>query len=214
MSETVQTIFDSILVGKKAETLSAIQAALDAGIPLDQIINDGMIAAMGEVGRRFEARDYFIPEMLVAARAMQAGMNAVKPYLAGSNIKSAGKVVVGTVNGDLHDIGKNLVSVMLEGAGFTIIDLGTDVSPDKFIQAINEHQPDILAMSALLTTTMLNLGVVIEALRQAGVRDQVRVLVGGAPVTEGFARQIGADGYAPDASRAVNVAKTLLAGSH
>ncbi len=213
MNETLQNIFDSILSGKKAETLSYIQAALDAGIPLDQIINDGMIAAMGEVGRRFEMRDYFIPEMLVAARAMQAGMNAVKPYLADSNIKSSGKVVVGTVNGDLHDIGKNLVSVMLEGAGFTIVDLGTDVSPDKFIQAINEHQPDILALSALLTTTMLNLGVVIENLKQAGVRERVKVLVGGAPVTETFAAHIGADGYAPDASRAVNVAKALVEGN-
>lgn len=211
MDEPIQRIFDSIVSGKRADTLTGIQAALDAKIPVDRIINDGMIAAMGEVGRRFETREFFIPEMLVAARAMQAGMNAVKPYLADSNIKAAGKVVVGTVNGDLHDIGKNLVSVMLEGAGFTIVDLGTDVSPDKFVQAVGEHNPDIVALSALLTTTMLNLGAVIDALKQAGVRDKVKVLVGGAPVTETFAREIGADGYAPDASRAVNVAKSLIA---
>ncbi len=211
MDEPIQRIFDSIVSGKRADTLTGIQAALHAKIPVDRIINEGMIAAMGEVGRRFETREFFIPEMLVAARAMQAGMNAVKPYLADSNIKAAGKVVVGTVNGDLHDIGKNLVSVMLEGAGFTIIDLGTDVSPDKFVQAVGEHNPDIVALSALLTTTMLNLGAVIDALKQAGVRDKVKVLVGGAPVTETFAREIGADGYAPDASRAVNVAKSLIA---
>ncbi len=210
MNENLQRIFNGIVNGRRPDVLDGIQAALDAKIPVDQIINEAMIAAMAEVGARFETREFFIPEMLVAARSMQAGMNAVKPYLAGSNIQAAGTVIFGTVNGDLHDIGKNLVSVMLEGAGFKIIDLGTDVSPDKFVQAVNEHQPDIVALSALLTTTMMNLGVVINALKQAGVRDKVKVLVGGAPVTETFAREIGADGYAPDASRAVNVAKSLV----
>jgi len=210
MSEFIQKIFDNIVKGNRAGVLESIQAALDAEIPVDEIINNGMIAAMSEVGRRFEAGDFYIPEMLVAARAMQAGMNTVKPYIGDSNIQAAGKIVFGTVSGDLHDIGKNLVSVMLEGAGFTIVDLGTDVSAPQFVQAVAEHKPDILALSALLTTTMLNLKAVIEALAESGLRDSVKVLVGGAPVTEAFARQIGADGYAPDASRAVSVAKSLV----
>jgi 5-methyltetrahydrofolate--homocysteine methyltransferase len=196
--------------GKRPDVLEAIQAALDAKIPVDVIINEGMIAAMGEVGRRFESGEFYIPEMLVAARAMQAGMNAVKPYLGEAGIQQVGTVVIGTVSGDLHDIGKNLVSVMLEGAGFKIVDLGTDVPAARFVQAVSEYRPDILAMSALLTTTMLNLQGVVTALEQAGVRQTVKVLVGGAPVTDGFARQIGADGYAPDASRAVSVAKSLV----
>ena len=211
MNKMLQPIFDGIIAGKKQVVTDSIEAALNANIPVDTIINEAMIAAMSEVGKRFEAGEYFIPEMLVAARAMQAGMNLLKPYLAQSNIKAAGKVIFGTVNGDLHDIGKNLVSVMLEGAGFTIIDLGTDVSPETFVTAIHEHKPDILALSALLTTTMPNIRLVIDALQQAGLRDSVKVLVGGAPVTESYAYQIGADAYAPDASRAVNVAKSLVA---
>ncbi|MCC7450657.1 MAG: corrinoid protein [Anaerolineae bacterium] len=210
MNDTLQHIFDGIVSGKRADVLDGIQTGLAANIPVDQMINNAMIPAMGEVGKRFEKGDYFIPEMLASARAMQLGMNTVKPYLATVNIKAAGTVVFGTVNGDLHDIGKNLVSVMLEGAGFTVIDLGTDISPDRFVQAVEEHQPDILALSALLTTTMTNLRVVIDALKQAGLRDKVKVLVGGAPVTADFAQEIGADGYAPDASRAVNAAKTLV----
>ena len=210
MSEHIQTIFDSIVKGNRIATLDAIQAALDAGAPVNQIINEGMIAAMGEVGQRFEAGQFYIPEMLVAARAMQAGMNAVKPYLTEDEVQVAGKVVLGTVSGDLHDIGKNLVSVMLEGAGFQIVDLGTDVPAARFVEAVREHQPDILAMSALLTTTMTNLKTVIDALQAAGVREGVKVLVGGAPITEAYAQQVGADGYAPDASRAVGVAKELV----
>jgi 5-methyltetrahydrofolate--homocysteine methyltransferase len=210
MNEYLQAIYDGIITGNKPGVLQGIKAAIDAGIPVSEIINDGMIAAMGDVGRRFESGDFFIPEMLVAARAMQAGMNDVKPYITETDIETSGKVVIGTVNGDLHDIGKNLVSVMLEGAGFEIIDLGLDVSPDEFVKAVGEHHPDILAMSALLTTTMSNLKVVIDALKEAGVRDQVKVLVGGAPVTASYAEQVGADAYAPDASRAVSVAKSLI----
>jgi 5-methyltetrahydrofolate--homocysteine methyltransferase len=210
MDETIEQIFNGIVKGKRPDVLDAIQAALDSKTPVDVIINQGMIAAMGEVGRRFEDGEFYIPEMLVAARAMQAGMNAVKPYIGEAGIQQVGTVVIGTVSGDLHDIGKNRVSVMLEGAGFKIIDLGTDVPAARFVQAVSEHKPDILAMSALLTTTMLNLQGVVTALEQAGLRHTVKVLVGGAPVTDSFARQIGADGYAPDASRAVSVAKSLV----
>jgi 5-methyltetrahydrofolate--homocysteine methyltransferase len=210
MNEHLQKIYDGIIGGKKPIVLENINAALEAGVPVNEIINDAMIAAMSEVGRRFESGDFYIPEMLVAARAMQAGMNEIKPYLTEADIETSGKVVIGTVNGDLHDIGKNLVSVMLEGAGFEIIDLGLDVSPDEFVKAVDAHHPDILAMSALLTTTMSNLKVVIDALKEAGMRDQVKVLVGGAPITASYAEQVGADAFAPDASRAVSVAKSLV----
>lgn len=211
MNDAIQKIFDNVVAGKRNDVIDGIRTALEAQIPVERLINEGMIPAMGEVGRRFEDGQFYIPEMLVAARAMQAGMNEVKPYLGQANIKQAGTVVLGTVAGDLHDIGKNLVSVMLEGAGFKIIDLGTDVSAATFVQAVQEHHPDILAMSALLTTTMLNLGHAIEALKEAGVRQEVKVLIGGAPVTDRFAAEIGADGFAPDASRAVAVAKSLVA---
>ncbi len=211
MDPIIQEIFDGIVAGERDVVVEKINAALDARFSIETIVNEGMIAAMGEVGRRFESGDFFVPEMLVSARAMQTGMNVLKPYLAESDIKSAGKIVIGTVKGDLHDIGKNLVSVMLEGAGFQMIDLGTDVSADKFVEAVQDGRPDILAMSALLTTTMPNMKVVIQSLEETGLRSQVKVLVGGAPVTESYARQIGADGYSPDASRAVSMAKKLVA---
>jgi 5-methyltetrahydrofolate--homocysteine methyltransferase len=187
-----------------------VEEALDSGIEPGVILNQGMIAAMAEVGKRFEEGEFFVPEMLIAARAMQSGLALLKPHLQQADLQSSGKVVIGTVKGDLHDIGKNLVAMMLEGAGFEIIDLGTDVSPDKFVAAAREHQADLVAMSALLTTTMPNMKVTIDALQAAGIRQQVKVLIGGAPVTENFVRQVGADGYAPDASRAVAVAKSLL----
>jgi 5-methyltetrahydrofolate--homocysteine methyltransferase len=169
-----------------------------------------MIPAMAEVGRRFECGDYFVPEMLIAARAMKAGSEVLKPHLQNAPIKAAGKVAIGTVKGDLHDIGKNLVGMMLEGAGFEIVDLGTDVPPEKFVAAVRTDGANLIGMSALLTTTMPNMKKVIEALEQAGVRSQVRVMVGGAPLTDEYARQIGADGFSPDASRAVSVAKSLM----
>lgn len=210
MNEHIERIFNGILTGKRPDVLEGIDAALQANVPVQQIINEGMIAAMAEVGNRFENGQFFVPEMLIAARAMQAGMDALKPHISEGDIKAAGTVVIGTVAGDLHDIGKNLVSVMLEGAGFTIVDLGTDVSHTQFVDAVREHQPDILAMSALLTTTMTNLKAVIDLLNESGSRQHVKVLVGGAPVTQAYAVQIGADGYAPDASRAVAAAKELV----
>jgi 5-methyltetrahydrofolate--homocysteine methyltransferase len=168
---------------------------------------------MAKVGQFFEEGEYFVPEMLISARAMQAGLTLLKPALKSEDVKSSGKVVIGTVKGDLHDIGKNLVAMMMEGAGFEIVDLGTDASPEKFISAVREHNPQIVAMSALLTTTMPSMVTTIQALQDAGVRSQVKVMVGGAPVTEQYAQQIGADGFAIDASRAVTVAKSLVAAA-
>jgi 5-methyltetrahydrofolate--homocysteine methyltransferase len=210
MDERLQKIYDSVLNGEMDETAGYVQAALDAHIDPGVILNDGMISAMQEVGRLFEEGEYFVPEMLIAARAMQDGLALLKPYLVQADVQSAGKVVIGTVKGDLHDIGKNLVAMMLEGAAFEIIDLGVDVSPDKFVEAVKTHQPRIVGLSALLTTTMPSMRTTIEALTAAGVRDQVKVIVGGAPVTEAFARDIGADGFAPDASRAVRLTRTLV----
>ena len=210
MESIIQSIQESVINGQKTEVESGVRQALDAKLPADEILNSGLIAAMKEVGARFEAGDFYVPEMLIAARAMQAGLAILKPLLISSGIQSSGKVVIGTVKGDLHDIGKNLVAMMLEGAGFEIVDLGTDVSPEKFIAAIKENGANLIGMSALLTTTMGNMKVVITALKEAGLRDQVKVIVGGAPITENFARDIGADGFAPDASRAVTLAKALL----
>jgi 5-methyltetrahydrofolate--homocysteine methyltransferase len=210
MELIVQQIYDSIVAGEAPVVVEKLEEALEAKIPLDKIVNEGMIAAMGEVGRLFERGEYFVPEMLVAARAMQRGMAYLKPYLATAGIQSIGKIVIGTVKGDLHDIGKNLVSVMLEGAGFAILDLGTDVPADRFVEVVKTEKPDILAMSALLTTTMPNFNGVLQALENSGVRQEVKVLIGGAPVTQAYAQQLGADGYAPDASRAVAAAKALV----
>ena len=207
---SIESIYQAVLEGDAEEAATQVQAGLDAGIAPSDILNKGCIAAMGEVGRLFEEGEMFVPEMLIAARAMQAGMTILKPHLAEGEITSAGKVIVGTVAGDLHDIGKNLVGMMMEGAGFEIVDLGTDVSAEKFVNALREHKADIIGMSALLTTTMPSMTATIEALTEAGLRDQVKVLVGGAPVTQAFADEIGADGFAPDASSATRVAKRLL----
>ena len=211
MNERLQELYDSVLNGDTPGARAGVQAALDDGIEPGAILNDSMIAAMREVGRLFEEGEYFVPEMLVAARAMQQGLAILRPYLASANVQSPGRVAIGTVKGDLHDIGKNLVGMMLEGAGFDIVDLGTDVPPERFVQAAVEGNANIIALSALLTTTMPNMKVTIEALKLAGVRDRVKVLVGGAPVTEEYARQIGADGFAPDAGGAALVARSLVA---
>jgi 5-methyltetrahydrofolate--homocysteine methyltransferase len=208
---SIEAIYQAVMEGDASEAATQVQSALDAGIAPSDILNKGCIAAMGEVGRLFEEGEMFVPEMLIAARAMQAGMNILKPHLAEGEIVSAGKVVLGTVAGDLHDIGKNLVGMMMEGAGFEIVDLGTDVSAVKFVEAVKEHNPDLIGMSALLTTTMPSMTATIEALTEAGLRDQVKVMIGGAPVTQAFANQIGADGFAPDASSATRKAKELLA---
>jgi 5-methyltetrahydrofolate--homocysteine methyltransferase len=208
---SLEAVYQAVLEGDAPGAASQVQAALEAGIPAGQILNKGCIAAMAEVGRLFEEGEMFVPEMLIAARAMQAGMNLLKPHLAEGEIVSAGKVVLGTVQGDLHDIGKNLVGMMMEGAGFEVVDLGTDVKPSAFVEAVREHQADIIGMSALLTTTMPAMVTTVEALEEAGLRDRVKVLVGGAPVTQAFADKIGADGFAPDASSATRKAKQLLA---
>ncbi len=211
MEPIIKEIYDAVLNGENKGIAAKVQSALDSGIDPTVILNEGMVAAMAEVGRLFEAGEYYVPEMLIAARAMQTGLSVLKPKLVQSNFKSTGKVIIGTVKGDLHDIGKNLVSMMLEGAAFEIVDLGTDVSPEKFVEAVNKQKPDLVAMSALLTTTMPNMKTTIEALKQAGLRDQVKVIIGGAPVTTKYAEDIGADGYAPDASKAVTLAKSLVA---
>lgn len=208
--DLVQTIYHEVVEGNQKGAREAVQAALDTGVTPDVILSQGLIAAMAEVGSLFEQGEYFVPEMLVSAKAMQEGLNLLRPYLVAQGIKPVGKVVIGTVKGDLHDIGKNLVSMMLEGAGFEVIDLGTDSGAEKFIAAIEQHQPQMIGMSAMLTTTMPQMRNVIAALEAASLRQKVKVMVGGAPVTADFARQIGADGYAPDASRAVSLAKSLL----
>jgi 5-methyltetrahydrofolate--homocysteine methyltransferase len=210
MDERLQKIYDSVLNGEMDEVVGYVQAALDAQLDPGVILNQGMIGAMQEVGRLFEEGEYFVPEMLIAARAMQDGLALLKPHLVQAEVQSAGKVVIGTVKGDLHDIGKNLVAMMLEGAAFEIVDLGVDVSPEKFVEAVKVHQPKIVGLSALLTTTMPSMRTTIDALAKAGVRDQVKVIIGGAPVTEAYARDIGADGFAPDASRAVKLTKSLV----
>jgi 5-methyltetrahydrofolate--homocysteine methyltransferase len=203
-------IYKAVLEGEAPAAKAGVEAALKAGLAAEKIMQEGLIAAMTEVGRLFEAGEYFVPEMLIAARAMQGALGLLKPYLAQSGVKAAGKVAIGTVKGDLHDIGKNLVAMMLEGAGFEIKDLGTDVTPDKFVAAVKSDGVNIIGLSALLTTTMPNMRATIEALKAAGVRETVKVIIGGAPVTEAYAQQIGADGYSPDASAAVRLAKSLI----
>jgi 5-methyltetrahydrofolate--homocysteine methyltransferase len=201
MDEQVNKIYNSILEGQHKQVVVDVQAALDAGVNPVLILNEGMIAAMAEVGRLFEVGEYYVPEMLISARAMQAGLGILKPLLKEADVKPAGKVIIGTVKGDLHDIGKNLVAMMLEGAGFEIKDMGTDVTPEKFVDEVKGGNVDIVALSALLTTTMPNMKATIDALKAAGVRETVKVIIGGAPVTDSYAQQIGADGYSPDASR-------------
>jgi 5-methyltetrahydrofolate--homocysteine methyltransferase len=211
MEPVFKEIYDSIIDGSQEVTKKKVQQALDEGFEPGRILNDAMVSAMAEVGRLFEEGEYYVPEMLIAARAMQNGLAILKPRLVQQNVASAGKVVAGTVKGDLHDIGKNLVCMMLEGAAFEIIDLGSDVTPEKFIEAVKANNAQIIAMSALLTTTMPGMKTTIEALKVAGLRDKVKVMVGGAPLTTQYANDIGADGYAPDASRAVALARSLLA---
>jgi 5-methyltetrahydrofolate--homocysteine methyltransferase len=210
MDEILKNLFDAVVDGDFDGVTSNLQAALDAKLNPAVILNDGMIAAMREVGSRFEAGDYYVPEMLIAARAMKSGMETLKPYLQQADSKSSGKVVIGTVKGDLHDVGKNLVTLMLEGAGFEVKDLGVDVPVEEFIRVALEEKPDIVAMSALLTTTMPMMKQTINAFEAAGLRDKVKFIIGGAPVTETYAAQIGADGFSPDASRAVNLAISLI----
>ena len=209
MEGLMQEIYNGILEGERAAVKDKVTEALETGHGPGSIL-DAMIAAMGEVGRLFEEGEYYVPEMLIAARAMQTGLEILKPRLKEADVKPAGLVVAGTVKGDLHDIGKNLVCIMLEGSGFNVIDLGTDVGPEKFVAAVQEHHPQIVAMSALLTTTMPSMETTIQDLSEAGVRDQVKVMIGGAPITNDYAQKIGADGYSEDASRAVRLARSLV----
>ncbi|MFZ5909185.1 MAG: corrinoid protein [Chloroflexota bacterium] len=206
----LKQIYENVIEGQAPEVEAGVKAALAAGVDAGAILNDALIAAMDEVGQRFEDGDFFVPEMLISARAMQAGLSLLKPYLAATDVKATGKIAIGTVKGDLHDIGKNLVAMMLEGAGFEIMDLGVDVAPEAFVDAVQEGA-NLIGMSALLTTTMSNMGVTIQALKTAGLRDKVKVMVGGAPVTQEFANSIGADAFAPDASSATRVARQLVA---
>ncbi len=209
----LKTIFDAVVNGDVQETQNLIQEALADGIPAETILHEALIPAMTQVGSLFEAQEYYVPEMLVSAKAMQTGMKSLKPLLASEESRwsrlSNPKAAFGTVKGDLHDIGKDLVVTMLEGAGFRVTDLGVDVPPEKFIEAINDGA-QLIGLSAMLTTTMLNMKSTIEAFQNAGVRDRVKVLVGGAPLNQSYADHIGADGFAKDASSAVRKAKELL----
>ena len=207
---SLETIYEAILKGDAKTAAAETQAALDAGISAPDILHQACIPAMTEVGRLFEIGEKFVPEMLIAARAMQKALVILKPLLVEAEVQTVGKVVIGTVAGDLHDIGKNLVAMMLEGAGFEIVDLGTDVAPEKFVNAVQEHEPDLVGMSALLTTTMASISKTIEALTEAGLREKVKVMIGGAPITQDFADKIGADGFAPDAGSASRMAKAML----
>ena len=206
-------IFDAVVNGDIQETQNGVNEALAANVPAEQILNEALIPAMTEVGCLFEAQEFYVPEMLVSAKAMQTGLKTLKPLLASQADPSSGrtnpKAVFGTVKGDLHDIGKDLVVIMLEGAGFQVTDLGVDVPPEKFVEAVNDGA-QLIGLSAMLTTTMLNMKATITALEDAGVRDKVKVIVGGAPLTQSYADHIGADGFSKDASSAVRKAKELL----
>jgi 5-methyltetrahydrofolate--homocysteine methyltransferase len=200
----------SVINGDLPRTQELVMQALAEQAPPERILKLGLISAMEEVGRRFECGEFFVPEMLVSARAMKSGLTLIRPFLTTAKVEPIGRVVIGTVQGDLHDIGKNLVGMMLEGAGFEVIDIGTDVSAEKYVDAVREHHPHLVGCSALITTTMPHMQDVIQALSQAGVREMVKVMVGGAPVTEKYAAQIGADGYAQDAASAAICAKELM----
>ncbi|MBM4351345.1 MAG: cobalamin-binding protein [Deltaproteobacteria bacterium] len=205
-----EIFYTALSQGKMEEAKRLTQEALDRGESAEVILKQGLLPAMDRIGVRFKSGEVYIPEVLIAARAMHSGMDILKPILSKSTGSMAGKVLIGTVKGDLHDIGKNLVIMMLEGGGFEVVDLGIDLHPDKFIEAIRSHQPQVVGMSALLTTTILEMKNTIEAIQKAGLREKVRVIVGGAPVTEKFAKEIGADGYGPDAASAVDVVRSLI----
>ena len=201
---------DAVIKGNQDQVVELTEQAVDEGIEPNEIIGKGLINGMNVVGKRFKAGDMFVPEVLMSAKAMKAGMNIVKPLLLEGEMPSEGKVLLGTVSGDLHDIGKNLVGMMMESGGFEIINLGTDIEPEEFAAKVKEHKPDVLGMSALLTTTMLSMRDTIEVLEEEGLRDSVKIMVGGAPVTKEFADEIGADGWAPDAASAKDLAIELI----
>ena len=210
MADILQEIASNLYDGENDAVAKLTQKALDEGLTPAEVLKGGLLAGMDQVGVDFRDGELFVPEVLIAARAMRAGMNILRPLLAEGDVPLAGKVIMGTAEGDLHDIGKNLVGMMLEGGGFEIVDLGTDISPDKFIEAVKTEQPQLIGLSALLTTTMPAMKRTINALVEAGLREKVKVMVGGAPVTRAFADEIGADGYAPDAASAVELARSLV----
>jgi corrinoid protein of di/trimethylamine methyltransferase len=208
--EILQGLFDNTLIGNAPAVKDLTNEGLAMGMDPETLLYDALIPSLEEVGARFERGDFFVPEMLIAARAMQGALDILRPLLAETGAKPIGTVVMGTVKGDVHDIGKNLVNIMLEGAGFTVYDLGVNVAPEKFVEQVQEHEPDIVGFSAFLTTTMPMFKANINALEKSGLRDRVIVMVGGAPVTQEYADAVGADGYAADASTAVRLAKALI----
>lgn len=212
MSEDFGKMAESLIAGKVDLVAELAQSMVDSGEKAEDILNKGLLAGMDVVGQRFKSGEMFIPEVLRSAKSMRGAMEVLRPLLAKAEVKTAGTMVIGTVEGDLHDIGKNLVSMMFEGAGFKVVNLGVDLKPEIFIDAVKEHKPELLCMSALLTTTMPKMGETINALKEAGIRDQLKIMIGGAPVTAEFAEEIGADGYGANAAMAVDAGKGLLAG--
>lgn len=208
--EKLQQLAESVINGKAPDAQRLTQELIDEGVSPGEVLNKGLIVGMDEVGRRFRNNEFYVPEVLIAARAMKEGMKILRPLLAETGVKPMAKIALGTVKGDLHDIGKNLVGMMLEGAGFEVIDLGVDVSSDKFIQAVEESQAEAVGMSALLTTTMVNMDSTLREFEKKGIRDKIKVIIGGAPVTQNYADEIGADGYAADAASAVELLKSVL----
>jgi 5-methyltetrahydrofolate--homocysteine methyltransferase len=210
MTDVLAAIKESVVSGKYKEIEDIVQQAVDAGVDLNRIIDEALISAMDVVGQRFSEGTIFVPEMLVSARTMKLGLDIIKPRLQSEETENRGTIFMGTVKGDLHDIGKNLVTMMLEGAGFNVVDLGVDVKIEDLMDALQREKPDILGLSALLTTTMPEMKKVIEALQAEGIRNQVKVIVGGAPIDRKFAEQIGADGYGEDATQAVRLARKMV----
>ena len=208
--DLLRKISEELQRGNYEQMPGFIQQALDAGMPASRILKEGLVFGMNVVGEQFQNDEIFLPDVLISAKAMHAGMTILRPKLMEAGVKLSGKVVMGTVKGDIHDIGKNLVAMLLEGAGYQVIDLGIDVSPEKFVDAVKSNKADMVGLSALLTITMPLMKEVIESLQESGIRHTVKVLVGGAPVTEQFAREIGADGYAPDAHTAVQKVRELI----
>ncbi|RME81488.1 MAG: cobalamin-binding protein [Caldilineae bacterium] len=213
MSRVLERLSTAILEGDKDKAARLVERALDQGVPAKEILDNGLMPGMDEVGARFRRGDMFVPEVIMSADAMQAGLDLLRPHLVAGGVELVGKIVMGTVKGDLHDIGKNLVDMMCEGAGFEIVDLGFNVPPEAFVEAIKEHKPDIVGMSAMLTTTMRAMGYTIKAIEEAGLRDRVKIMVGGAPVDAEFAKRIGADGYGSNAATAVELAKQLISAN-
>jgi corrinoid protein of di/trimethylamine methyltransferase len=211
MEELYEKMANELIAGKQDQVVKLAQEAIDKGAAAREVLDKGLLAGMDVVGQRFKAGDMFIPEVLLCARCMHAAMDILRPLLSEGDAAGVGTYVIGTVEGDLHDIGKNLVSMMLQGAGFNVVDLGTNITPQQFVEAVKQHRPNVLGMSALLTTTMPKMEETIQALSEAGIRDQVKIMAGGAPVTQDFVEKIGADAYGANAASAVEKAKTLIA---